>query len=85
MKTKLTTTESSQKPVLYKKGIFNETEYIVIGIKKKEDGSGFSLEFIDKDPNNPNGKTIGKIFIASPMAKTLGRAFLDQIKDEEIL
>ncbi len=82
---KSTTPKSTKKLPLYKRGIINGIEYIVIGIKKKEDDSGYFLEFIDRDPNNPDGKTVGRIFIPTPMAKTLGRGLLDQMRDEEII
>lgn len=85
MKTKSAPAESMEKPRLYKKGKINGVPYIVIGIQKKDDGSGYCLKFINKDPKDPNGKTVGNVFVPGPLAKTLGRGLLDQIRDEEIL
>jgi len=65
------------------KGIINGQEYLVIGIHKRDDGSGYDLSFIDQDSNNKNGKVVGKVFITKNHATTLGKGLLDQLTDND--
>ncbi len=61
------------------RGTINEKEYHVIGVRKRSDGSGYTLKFIIADPNNKDGRVVGKVFIPERMAKTTGKLLLDEI------
>lgn len=62
--------------IIYKEG--TKQSYLVIGIKKLEDGTGFELEFISDDKNDPKGKIVEKIFVPKPMAITVAKKFLEK-------
>lgn len=64
---------------MLKKGLLNKEQYEVIGMTKQADGSGYTLTFIIRDPNNKDGKVVGMVFVPEKQAKTLGKFLLDQI------
>lgn len=67
---------------MYKRGMFGDKEFLVIGVKKNTDG--YYLKFIDQDPNNKNGKVVGKVFIPTGQAKIVAKGLLGKIKPEDI-
>lgn len=61
---------------MYKRGLINNEEYEVVGMKKNSDGSGYTLTFIIRDPHNEEGREVGTLFIPEKQAKTLGKFLL---------
>lgn len=51
---------------------------------KQSDGSGYTLTFIIRDPNNKDGKVVGTVFVPEKQAKTLGKFLLDQITQSSL-
>ena len=56
-------------------------DFIVIGMTKVGDGSGYLLEFIGADKPDEEGKVIETVFIKSAPAKTLGEFLIGKSPD----
>ncbi len=69
------------------RGVINKNntkqDYIVIGVRRLNGNSGFELEFIAEDKENPNGKIVEKIFVANTMAIAMAKKILEKKKGRE--